>query len=143
MAVAVSQQRLRAAGWLQQRRPTTQALSTWVLTLALVLYLAFNNSGFQIATHAQVAIVVWWVVAVCAAWGLLPVARPSRAARVSVLLFAGFTAWTALGISWSISSGRSFDDLALISCYLGILVLAAQIHREREEAPRAPEGGEE
>jgi hypothetical protein len=137
MALAVSRQRLRAAGWLRLRGQTTQALSAWVLTLALVLYLAFNSGGYAIATYAPVSIVVWWIVAVCAVWGLLPVILPTGSARAAILLFAAFMAWTALGITWSISSGRSFDDLALISCYLGILVLAVQIHRERGEALRA------
>lgn len=140
MAVALGRQRLRAAEWLQARRQMTQALSTWVLTLALVLYLAFNSGGYAFATYmptaAEVGIVVWWIVAVSAAWGLLPAIRPRGSARASILLFVGFMAWTALGITWSISAGRSFDDLALVSCYLGILVLAVQIHREREEALR-------
>ncbi len=136
MAAALGQQRPHAAGWLKPRRETSQALSTWVLTLAVVLFLALNGGGYWIATYAPVGIVVWWIVAVCAAWGLLPVIRPNRSARTSILLFAGFTAWTALGITWSISGGRSFEDLALVSCYLGILVLAVQVHREREEALR-------
>jgi hypothetical protein len=142
MSVALGRQRLRAAGWLQARHETTQALSTWVLTLALVLYLAFNSGGYAypVATYmptaAEVGIVVWWIVAICAAWGLLPSIRPAGSARASILLFGGFTAWTALGVTWSISRGRSFDDLALVSCYLGILVLAVQIHRERGEALR-------
>lgn len=136
MTVAVGQQRPRAAGWLQPRPQMTQGLRSWVLTLVLVLYLAFNSGGSAIATYAQVGIAVWWIVVVCAAWGLLPAIRPGGAARASILLFAGFTAWTALGITWSISRGRSFEDLALVSCYLGILVLAVQIHRERGEALR-------
>jgi len=136
MALAVGRQRLRAAGWLRLRGHTKQALPSWVLALVLILYLAFNSGGYAIATYAPVSIVVWSIVAVCATWGLLPVILPTGSARAAILLFAGFTAWTALGITWSISSGRSFDDLALISCYLGILVLAVQIHRERGEALR-------
>lgn len=141
MTAAVGQQRPRPAGWLQPRRQTKQALSTWVLALVLILFLAFNSgvdsSGYPITAYAPVSIVVWWIVAVCAAWGLLPIIRRSdRSTHAAILLFAGFTAWTALGITWSISSGRSFEDLALVSCYLGILVLAVQIHRERGEALR-------
>ncbi|MDA8067317.1 MAG: O-antigen ligase family protein [Actinomycetota bacterium] len=113
-----------------------QAVSTWVLSLALVLYLALDGGGYALAAHGQVGIAVWWVVVLAAAWGLLPAAWPTRAAGWSMALFAAFTAWTALGITWSLSSGRSFQDLALVSCYLGILVLAAAIHRERGAALR-------
>jgi len=136
MALAAGQQQPRAAGWLPSREQITQGLGTWVLTLVLVLYLAFNGGGYAITTYAQVSIAVWWIIAVCTAWSLLPVVRPGSGARAVILLFAGFTAWTALGITWSISSGRSFQDLALISCYLGILVLAVQIHHERGAALR-------
>jgi hypothetical protein len=141
MTAAVGQHRPAVPGWLRPRGETKQALITWVLTLALVLYLAFDNavdgSGFAITAYSTVSIVVWWIVAVSAGWGLLPVIRrPDRSARAAMLLFAGFTAWTALGITWSISSGRSFEDLALVSCYFGILVLAVQIHRERRQALR-------
>jgi O-antigen ligase len=114
----------------------TRAVSAWVLSLALVLYLAVDGGGYALATHSQVGIAVWWVVVLAAAWGLLPVARLTRTAKAAVGCFAAFTAWTALGITWSISSGRSFQDLALVTCYLGIIVLAVAIHRERGEALR-------
>ncbi len=113
-----------------------QAVSTWVLSLALILYLALAGGGYSLATHSQVGIAIWWVVVLAAAWGLLPAARLTRAGRVTVGLFAAFTAWTALGITWSISSGRSFQDLALVTCYLGIIVLGVAIHRERDHALR-------
>jgi O-antigen ligase len=114
----------------------TQALSAWALSLALVLYLAVDGGGYAFATHSQVGIVVWWLVVISAAWGLLPVRRLTKMAKTALGLFAAFTAWTAIGITWSISSGRSFQDLALVTCYLGILVLAVSIHRERGEAVR-------
>lgn len=114
----------------------TRAVSAWVLSLALVLYLAIDGGGYALATHSQVGIAVWWVIVLAAAWGLLPAARLTRSARATIGLFAAFTAWTALGITWSISSGRSFQDLALVTCYLGIIVLAVAIHRERDQALR-------
>jgi hypothetical protein len=112
------------------------AVSAWALSLALILYLAIDGGGFALATYSQVGIGVWWVIAVSAAWGLLPTRRLSHAALGTIGCFAAFTAWTALGVTWSISSGRSFQDLALVTCYLGIIVLAVSIHRERQEAVR-------
>jgi hypothetical protein len=113
-----------------------RALSAWVLSFALVLYLALDGGGYAFATHSQVGIVVWWLVVITAAWGLLPVTRLTPAAMTGIGLLTAFTAWTALGITWSISSGRSFQDLALVTFYLGILVLAVSIQRERSEAMR-------
>jgi hypothetical protein len=113
-----------------------QAVSAWVLSLALVLYLAIDGGGYAFATHSQVGIAVWWVAVLAAAWGLLPAARLTRSAKFTLGTFAAFTAWTALGVTWSISAGRSFQDLALVTCYLGIIVLGVAIHRERGEAMR-------
>ena len=114
----------------------THAVSAWVLAGALVIYLAVAGGGYSMATHGQVGILVWWAVVLCAAWGLLPVTRLTRSALAVMGLFGAFTAWTAIGIAWSISSGRSFQDLALVTCYFGVIVLAVSIHREREAAVR-------
>lgn len=128
--------RTEARAWFLQRRLDLRALSTWLLALTIIFYLAFNSGGYALTAHAQVGIAVWWIVTVCAAWRLLPGVRLTRSAVALIGLFGGFTAWTALGITWSISSGRSFEDLALVSCYLGILVLGIAIHRERGAAVR-------
>jgi len=113
-----------------------RAVSAWALSASVVVYLGLAGGGYSLPVHSRVAIVVWWIVVVSAAWGLLPVSRPSRRGLIGLGLFVGFTAWTALGITWSISSGRSWQDLSLITCYLGILILGMAIHRERDEAVR-------
>lgn len=135
MEAAAGARARRAAGFSPSRFDA-RALSAWVLALAIILYLAFNNGGYAFSTQAQVGIAVWWVVTICAAWGLFPRVRPSRSATAVILLLAAFTAWTALGITWSISSGRSFQNLALIMCYLGILALGVCIYRERSVSMR-------
>lgn len=68
--------------------------------------------------------------------GLLPVAQLSRTAWIAVGAFAAFIAWTALATTWSISTGRSLQDLSLVACYLGVLVLAVAIHRQQAAAVR-------
>ncbi|MGO9788072.1 MAG: O-antigen ligase family protein [Solirubrobacteraceae bacterium] len=119
-----------------QRQFDSRALSAWVLTSALVVYLALEGGGYALAVHSQIGIAVWWIVVVGAAFGLLPVARLGRAAWAAVGLFAAFIAWTALATTWSITAGRSLADLSLVACYLGVLVLAVSIHRDRAEAVR-------
>jgi O-antigen ligase len=121
--------------WLP-RRIDTHAVSAWSLCVALVVYLGLDGGGYALPVHGDVGICVWWIVVLCAAWGLLPVARLSRTGIAGISLFTGFAAWTALGITWSISSGRSFQDLTLVDSYLGILVLGLAIHRERAHAVR-------
>jgi O-antigen ligase len=118
------------------RRLDAEALSVWALVGAIVLYLAVDGGGYDLVVRSQVAVVVWWIVLVGAAWGLLPAARLSRGAWAALALFAGFVAWTALATTWSQSSERSLQELSRLACYLGLLVLGMAIHRDRERAVR-------
>jgi hypothetical protein len=117
-----------------------RALSAWTLCGALLLYLGLDGGGYALATHSQVGIVVWWIVVVFSAWGLLPAGRLSRVGLAALTLLTAFVAWTALAVTWSISSGRSLQDLSLVVCYLGIFVLGVSIHRERSQAVRHTAG---
>jgi len=112
------------------------ALSAWLLAGATVLYIAVDGGGYDILVRSQVGIVVWWVVLVGAAWGLLPASRFTRIGWAAIALFGGFVAWTALASTWSISSERSLQDLSLVTFYFGVLVLGLSIHRERDQAVR-------
>jgi O-antigen ligase len=118
------------------RRVDTGALSTWFLAGGLVLYLALDGGGYDLVVHSQVGIVIWWIVLIGAAWGVLPARRLTRAAWAALALFGTFVAWTALGTTWSLSSELSLDDLSLVAGYLGVLALAIGLHRDREAAVR-------
>jgi tetratricopeptide (TPR) repeat protein len=110
--------------------------SVWLLTFAIVLYLALNGGGYDSVVRNQVGIAVWWGVLVTALLGLLPVGRIGLMARVSVLLLGAFVVWTGVAASWSASIERSFEQLSLIACYLGFFVVGICIHRDRERAIR-------
>lgn len=108
----------------------------WLLVGALVLYLSIDGGGYGLVVHSQVGVVVWWVVLVGAAFGLLPAVRLTRGAWVAVALFGGFVLWTAIATTWSISTERSLQSLSLVAGYLGILILAIAVHTDRERAIR-------
>ncbi|HET6866129.1 MAG TPA: O-antigen ligase family protein [Solirubrobacteraceae bacterium] len=115
-------------------RLNPDAVRAWALAGTVVLYLSIEGGGYDLVVRSQAAIVVWWVVLVGAAWGLLPVTRLTRVAWMALALFGGFVAWTALATTWSLSSERSLDELSRVACYLGILLLGISIHRERGRA---------
>ncbi len=126
----------RSATWWPDtlRRFEPDAVRTWALTGTIVLYLAIDGGGYDQVVWSQVAIVVWWIVLVGAAWGLLPAGRWTRTAWIALALFASFVAWTALSTIWSLSSERSLQDLSRVACYLGVLLLGISIHRDRARA---------
>ena len=126
----------RSATWWPDilRRVEPDAVRTWALTGTIVLYLSIDGGGYDQVVWSQVAIVVWWIVLIGAAWGLLPAGRWTRTAWVASALFASFVAWTALATTWSLSSERSLQDLSRVACYLGVLLLGISIHRDRARA---------
>ncbi len=106
------------------------ALSVWTLVGAIVLYMAIDGGGYDVVVHSQVGILVWWVILLGAVVGLRPADRLSARAWVALGLFGGFVAWTGLATTWSLSSERSLQDLSLVACYLGVLVLGLAIQRD-------------
>ncbi|HLY49018.1 MAG TPA: O-antigen ligase family protein [Solirubrobacteraceae bacterium] len=135
----VAETAIRDATGLRARplpRIDAGTLGIRVLAGGLVLYLGLNGGGYGVVVHSQVGIVVWWIVLIGAAWGLLPAARLSRVGWGTFALFGAFVAWTALGLSWSISSERSLADLSLVAGYLGVLVLGLALHADRARALR-------
>jgi hypothetical protein len=126
-----------ATGWpgtLRRLRP--DAVRTWALVATVVLYLSVDGGGYDLVVRSQVAIVVWWIVLVGAAWGLLPAGRWTRTAWIAAALFGSFVVWTALAATWSMSSERSLEELSRVACYFGLLLLGISIHRDRERAVR-------
>lgn len=113
-----------------------QAVCTWLLAGGLVLYLGIDGGGYDILVRSRASVIVWWLVLVGAAWGLLPAGRLSRGAWVALGLFGGFVIWTLVATTWSLSSERSLQELSRVASYLGVLVLAVAIHRDRERAVR-------
>jgi hypothetical protein len=112
------------------------ALATWALAGGLVLYLGLDGGGYGVVVSSQVGLVLWWIVLVGAAWKVLPAGQLTRVAWAGLALFGGFVAWTALASTWSLSSQRSLQDLSLVASYLGVLLLAIAIHRDRDRAVR-------
>lgn len=118
-------------------RAATSGVWEWTLAGGLVLYLAADGGGYDQVVHSQIGIVVWWILLLCAAAGLLPRARLTLAAWGALCLFAAFVAWSALSSIWSLSVERTLQDTSLVAGYLGILALGIALHRDRERAIRA------
>jgi hypothetical protein len=128
----------RAFAWSAPVREKidARALAIWALAGGLVLYLAVDGGGYGVVVHSQVGIVVWWIVLVGAAWGLLPATWPGRGAWAALALFSCFVGWTAIATTWSLSTERSLSDLSLVGAYLGVLVLGVFVYGDRERALR-------
>lgn len=95
-----------------------------VVPAVLIAYLGLTNGGFDPISRSVVGIAVWWVVLVGTAVNLLPTAGGTLAGRALFALAAAFAGWTALSFAWTDSDGRTAEELARVSAYLGVFALA-------------------
>ena len=114
--------RAEPADWI--RRADWSAVAIWSLCFGLVVYLGLKGGGYDAVIHDRVGIAAWWAVLALVLAGAIPRLRPSPLAWTALGLFAAFTVWTALSLIWTESTERTAADLARLSGFLGILVLA-------------------
>ena len=118
------------------RRLDLRAIWIWLLAGGLVLFLGIDGGGYDLVVRSQAAIVVWWVVLLAAAWGLLPAGRITRAGWAGLALLAVFVAWSALATTWSESADRSLEEVSRLAGYFGVLVLGLISFDDRRSAVR-------
>ena len=109
-----------AAAWARVGPP----LVGWLLPFALVVYLALKGGAYDDVIRGQAGIAITWVLLLGALVGVLPVARIGRSGWVALALVGAFAAWTAMGIAWSDSAGRSVTELGRDAMFVAVFALA-------------------
>jgi O-Antigen ligase len=108
-----------------------QRVLAFAVGAGLPLYLALNDGGYELVLRNQAALFLWWGLAVALAFGVLPVARFKRRLWVPLGCLAALVVWTALSMLWTDSQERTFDELARITGYAGLVALIVlAVHRE-------------
>jgi O-antigen ligase/polysaccharide polymerase Wzy-like membrane protein len=123
--------RNRVEGWLAALRENPVGPAIWLGTSVLIVYLSLRAGGYDPIPRDQVGILVWWGLLVGVAVGALSIAQIGIPARVTVALFAGLVAWTALALSWTQSDERTMTELARAVTYLGAFLIALAVQRGR------------
>jgi len=104
-------------------RALTPGFAAWLITAGLIVYLGMKNGGYEQPVYSEIGIAAWWLIGIGCLAGALSM-RIGRAGWIGLGLFAAFTAWTALGVVWSESSGRSMIEVARVLTYLGLFAVA-------------------
>ena len=86
--------------------------------------MAVRGGGYDAIVRGEVGVVLWLVVLAGAAIGLLPATAITRAGWIAIGALAAFAALTGLAALWSESAERTVGELARISAYLSVFVLA-------------------
>jgi hypothetical protein len=90
----------------------------------LVMAYALRGGGsYDVVVFEQYGLVIWWVLAIGLALGLLPRARPSRPALLFVAALAAYAVWNALSLLWTNSAELTTEELARALDYLGLAAL--------------------
>ena len=100
------------------------SVAAWLLAFSLVAYLGLKGGGYDPLVHDQVGIAVWWIALAAVSVGALPRRRLAPVAWLGLGLLAAFVLWTALSLSWTESTERTFADLARVLLFLGVFALA-------------------
>lgn len=113
---------------LPDRADSDAGASHWslipvVATAAALTYYALHRGSYSLTDRQQLAVLVWAAVAVAAIVGLLPRARPTKALWVPYLALFGMAVWTAIGLTYTESDERTYNELARIVGYIGVLTL--------------------
>jgi len=124
LADAVPGNEPRAADSSDAPRFSWDIALTWLLGFVAVIYLGLEGGGYDSLVYGQIGIITWWVLLGTVAVGALPRRRPRPMALVTIAIFAGFLAWTALSLNWTESSERTFAEVSRLGTYLGFLALA-------------------
>ncbi len=112
--------------------PATLGLTRWDprpaaafgLAFLLPTYLAFQGGGYDNVLRDEVGLAIWWIVLLGALVGVLPASGWDRRCWLGLGALAAFVLWSGLAATWSQSSERSVNELARLTMYAGVLVLA-------------------
>jgi hypothetical protein len=113
----------------RRRRPNLPRRGARVLAfvagLAVVLAYALRGGGsYDLVTFEEYGLVIWFVLALGFALGLLPRARPAREMLLLFAALAAYAGWTALSLLWTQSSELTTVEVARTLDYLGLVALA-------------------
>lgn len=102
---------------------------------ALVLVFALRGGSYDIVVRQEHALVIWWLLAVGVALGLLPRSRPPGPVLILLGALACYAAWTALSLTWTESSERTFAEVARVLSYIGLVALVSSALDRRTWRP--------
>jgi hypothetical protein len=119
------------AGQGKRRRarsgPVAQALAFVAAAGLILLYSLRGGGSYDLVTFEQQGLVVWWLLAVGLALGVLPRVRPARPVLLLGAALAAYSAWTALSLLWTQSAELTTEELARSLDFLGLVALAGAL----------------
>jgi tetratricopeptide (TPR) repeat protein len=115
----------RSRRWNNRRTRKASKSAAFLLAAGLVIAYALPGGSYDIVVRQEYGLVLWWVIAIGVAIGLLPRSRPALPVWLLIGALTAYAGWTALSLTWTVSSERTFAEVARVMDYLGVVVLAS------------------
>ena len=106
-----------------------RALAEYGLPFLVVLYLGLQGGGYDLVVRSEVGILIWWLVLLGAAVGVLPQAKLHPVAWVGLGLLFLFVAWTTVAVTWTESTEQTMAEAGRLAVYVGVFVVALSAQR--------------
>jgi hypothetical protein len=97
----------------------------FLLSAAVILVYGLRGGSYDLVIYETNGLVIWWVLSIGVALGLLPRFRPAPATLMFLGALAAYAGWIALSLLWTDSSERTTLELARTLDYLGLVALFA------------------
>ncbi len=108
--------------------------------VAIVVFLvAYDNGGFGESTRDTLAIVLWWVVILGVALGIVPLVRAPREAVVTGGLLALFAVFTLASTGWAVDAAGAYAEFTRVALYVAVFALTV-VASSRGNAGRWADG---
>jgi O-Antigen ligase len=118
--------------------PRAQGAPSRLLLVALLaaslVAIALRGGSYETVARGQLFIVVWWTIGFGALFGDLPRHRLAATQRLALAALLLLAAWTALGLLWTGSEGRTSEELARVLGLTGVLLLVAWLFGSEDAA---------
>lgn len=120
-----------------QRGERVRAALAFGAAAGLLLLYALRGGSYDVVARQEVALGLWWVIGLGWALGVLPLGGTPRRSRRALAALGALAAWTAASLLWSDSLERTFEEIARVAGYGGLLALVASLADRRTWRPAA------
>ncbi len=109
----------------EPRHAVATRAAAFLLTFCGIVLLGLEQGAYDVVVRQQVAVVLWWLLALAFLAGLLPRTRPAAPgwAVLGALVLLG--TWTALSLLWTSDDARTLVEVARVAMHLGVVLLVA------------------
>lgn len=99
------------------------------LPFLIVFYLGLQGGGYDLVVRSEAGIVIWWLVLLGAAVGVLPRAKLHPVAWVGLGFLFLFAAWTTVAVTWTEGTEQTMAEAGRLALFLGVFVVTLSAQR--------------